>query len=187
MGGKIDTFAVGRTGRLGAATPHASVTPLPFGFAFDPRNRLVVSTVSSLTAAGDTGVYDVSSSGGLTLVDTQSSRGAGPCWVAITNDGRYAFVSNTGGGVEAVVTRYALGLDGKLGFLGLTQPLPGEFARTDLTLSDDSRFLYVLAPDNTSLPMSHIDQYRVGADGSLELIGATPSNLPAGLSGLDGR
>ena len=47
VGGKIDTFTVGRTGRLGEAIPHASVTPLPFGFAFDPRNRLVVSTVTS--------------------------------------------------------------------------------------------------------------------------------------------
>jgi 6-phosphogluconolactonase (cycloisomerase 2 family) len=188
----IDTFALKADGTPNPAVPRATIassSALPFGFAFDPKNRLVVSQVKSLTEFGDTSTYGVDpESGKLTPIDTESSQGGAPCWVEITKDGRYVFVVNaaaTAAPGGPTVTRYGLGSAGSLDFLGLTQPDQGEFARTDEALSRDSRYLYVLAPSVFGKGTSHIDQYRVKKNGNLKLIQATPSTLPPSLSGLD--
>jgi 6-phosphogluconolactonase (cycloisomerase 2 family) len=187
----IDTFVLKADGTPDPTVPRSSFTsstPLPFGFAFDPKNRLVVSEVKSLTEFGTTSTYGVDpSSGELTPIDTQSSQGGAPCWVEITKDGRYVFVSNaaaTAAPGGPTVTRFGLDKDGTLEFLGLEPPDQGEFARTDEALSRDSRYLYVLAPSVFGAGTSHIDQYRVKG-GNLKLIDATPSTLPSSLSGLD--
>ena len=184
----LDTFVLDSSDKPLTATAFPSSTPLPFGFAFDLRNRLVVSQLSNpMTLQGHTSTYDVSSSGGLAANDTKSSNGTAPCWVAITKNGRYVFVVNTGGGTPATVARYRLENSGALTFLGLTAPNGNEFARTDEVLSRDSKYLYVLAPSVKNGNTSHIDEYRVGSGGTLTLIGATPSTLAVGASGLDGR
>jgi 6-phosphogluconolactonase (cycloisomerase 2 family) len=188
----IDTFVLKADGTPNTAVPRATIassSPLPFGFAFDPKNRLVLSQVKSLTEFGDTSTYGVDpKSGKLTPIDTESSQSGAPCWVEITNDGRYVFVVNaaaTEAGGTPTVTRYGLGSGGSLNFLGLTQPDQGEFVRTDDALSRDSRYLYVLAPSVIDAGTSHIDQYRVTKSGNLKLIRATPSTLPPSVSGLD--
>ncbi len=184
----IDTFVLTADDKPLAAVAHPSSTPLPFGFAFDPRNRLVVSQLTDpMTLKGDTAVYDVSSSGAISDNNAQPSQGVAPCWVAITKDGRFVFVVNTGGGAPATIARYRLQDDGTLTPLGLTQPNGQEFARTDEVLSRDDKFLYVLSPSVIKGDTSKIDEYRVGSLGNLSLIGSTPSNLPIGMSGLDGR
>jgi 6-phosphogluconolactonase (cycloisomerase 2 family) len=189
---KIDTFVLKADGTPNPAVPPASYpssSPLPFGFAFDPRNRLVVSEVVSLTEFGNTSTYGVHPrSGELTAIDTTSSRGAAPCWVEITKDGRYVFVVNASA-TEApggpTITRFGLKRGGMLDFLGLQPEVQGEFARTDEALSRDSRFLYVLAPSIFDAGTSHIDEYRVRKNGKLKLLGSTPSTMPPGASGLD--
>jgi 6-phosphogluconolactonase (cycloisomerase 2 family) len=184
----LDTFVLNSSDKPLTATAFPSSTPLPFGFAFDLRNRLVVSQLTNPMATGDTAVYDVSSSGSLAANNTQASQGAAPCWVAITKNGRYVFVVNTGGGgPPATVTRYRLENSGTLTFLGLTPENGNEFARTDTVLSRDSKYLYVLAPSVINGNTSKIDEYRVGSNGGLTSIGATPSTLAVGASGLDGR
>ena len=106
----------------------------------------------------------------------------------ITKDGRYVFVVNaaaTDAPGGPTITRFGLRRGGRLDFLGLKPPDQGEFARTDEALSGDSRYLYVLAPSIFDAGTSHIDQYRVKKNGGLKFIGATPSALPPGVSGLD--
>jgi 6-phosphogluconolactonase len=188
----IDTFVLKADGTPDPAVPRVTSpasSPLPFGFAFDPKNRLVVSEVKSLTEFGDTSTYGVDpKTGKLTPIDTEGSQSGAPCWVEVTKDGRYVFVVNaaaTDAGGTPTVTTYGLDSAGSLDFMGLTQPDQGEFARTDEALSRDSRYLYVLAPSVFGKGTSHIDQYRVKKNGGLTLIRATPSTLPPGLSGLD--
>jgi 6-phosphogluconolactonase (cycloisomerase 2 family) len=120
----------------------------------------------------------------LTPIDTETSAGQAPCWVVVTRDGRYAFTVNTGGGAPATIARYRIESNGALTLIGSTPPNGAEFARTDAALSRFSRYMYVLVPSIFAGSTSHIDEYRVGDDGSLTLIGATPSTLPAGVSGL---
>jgi 6-phosphogluconolactonase len=191
--GTIDTFVVGSDGKAGPAVSHPSSDGFPFGFAFDGKGHLIVSNVHdpvTPTAIGSVSTYAVSSSGGLTPIDTKSSGGTLPCWIAVTGDSAYAYVVNTGAGQPATVNGFALGASGSLTPLSTgAAPVTGDFVRTDVTLSRDSKYLYVLAPTLGPGSPSHIDEYRRGADGSLTLIGQTAAGagLGAGASGLDAR
>jgi 6-phosphogluconolactonase (cycloisomerase 2 family) len=177
----LNTFVVRPNGTPGPAKAYNATTAGPFAFAFDPRrNHLVVTQVANFTAS-----YRVTSKGVVTQIDTKSSHGNAPCWIAITGNGRYAYVVNTGAipGMPPSVARYALGLRGKLTFLGITPNPLGERFKTDDALSPDSKYLYVLAPGLTAAT-SHIDVYKLGKNGSLKLVSHTPSTLAAGLSGI---
>lgn len=195
--GSIDTFKLNKRKRPGEAKPHTPTTPLPFGFAFDNHNNLVMSQVSfppELGMNGSTATYDLNTrTGNLTPIETESAEGVAPCWVVVTNDGRYTFVVNTGGGApDATIAGYRLSNSGALTFLGLTPENNAngdEFARTDEALSRDSKYLYVLAPSVGPGSPSHIDQYRLGAKGGMTLIGSTPAgaNLGVGATGLAAR
>ena len=186
----IDTFVVHANGKPSSAIVHDASSPFPFGFAYSPKNQLVISQVVSLTmpGAGQTGTYRVSSSGGLTSIDTKPSSGTAPCWVAITGNGKYVFVVNTGGGAPggSTVTRYALASNGHLTVLGVDSETSSEFVKTDTVLSGDSKYLYVLNPSVMAGNTSRIDEYKVSATGGLHLIGDTPSTLAVGASGLAG-
>lgn len=184
----IDTFVVHANGTPGLVKGHDSTSPLPFGFAFDPRNnRLVISQLDSLITNGSAATYRVSGAGSVTPIDTEATDGPAPCWVAIPSNGRHAYVVNAGGGAPggASVAQYKLSPSGKLKLLGNTPNL-GEFGKTDPALSRDDRFLYVLVP-GVLQATSRIDEYKVQGNGRLKLIGETPGELPGGVSGLAAR
>jgi 6-phosphogluconolactonase len=185
----IDTFHVNASGVAGAATAYNATTPFPFGFAFSPSGKLIMSQVTSLSVpgAGDTASYTVSGSGALTPIATAATKGTAPCWVTITPNGKFAYVVNTGGGAPtgAFTSEYKLSPGGGLTLLGNTAVRPNEFALTDETLSSDSRYLYVLST-GANPATHHIDEYKVGANGILTFIGQTPALPVPGASGLAG-
>jgi 6-phosphogluconolactonase len=191
--GGIDTFVLNSNNRPGQAVANAPTTPLPFGFAVDRYNNLVMSQVSAppeLAMPGNTATYDINTqTGQLTPIETVTSDGVAPCWVVITRDGRYAFVVNTGGGAPpATVARYGLTPAGDLTSLGITgenNANGDQFARTDEVLSRNGRYLFVLNPGIMG-NVSQIDIYRVSG-GNLTLVGNTTPNGPAGMSGLATR
>jgi 6-phosphogluconolactonase len=189
--GAIDTFVVGNDGKAGPAVAHPSSDTFPFGFSFDNKNHLIVSNLHdpSGTVIGSVSTYDVSASGDVTPIDTKSSEGVLPCWIATTNNGRFTYAVNTGAGLPATVKGFALSPKGELTPLGPPTGT-GEFARTDATFSRDSKYLYVLSPQVAPpFGASHIDEYSVGNDGNLTLIGSTPAgaNLGIGATGLAAR
>jgi len=191
--GSIDTFLLNSKNRPGQAIANAPTTPLPFGFAVDRYNNLVMSQVSAppeLAMPGNTATYDINTqTGQLTPIETVTADGVAPCWVVITRDGRYAFVVNTGGGApDATVARYGLTSAGDLTLLGITgenNANGNQFARTDEVLSRNGRYLFVLNPGIMG-NISQIDIYRVSG-GNLTLVGNTTPNGPAGMSGLATR
>jgi len=192
----IDTIAIKSNGKPGKETTHDSTQPYPFGFAFDPRNHLVMSQVTGLSGSpdGTTATFKIGAGGSsLKPISTAATNGFAPCWVVVTGNGRHAFVVNTGGPAPsgATVTQFNLYPTGKLTRTGVTTPQSSEFALTDEALSSSSRYLYVLSPAESGGrapgPNGHIDEFRVGSDGSLTLIGATPSTPGPGLSGLVAR
>lgn len=192
--GRIDTFVVGTDGKAGPAVSHPSSQPFPFGFEFDNRGHLVVTNIidptPGATTIGGVATYNVSDAGVVTPLDAKPAGGILPCWVVVTNDGRYVYVVNTGAGQPAPVTYFSLS---KSGVLTPRTPaaasLPGEFARTDAALSRDSKFLYVLSPSVGPGAPSRIDGYRLAANGSMKLVGSTPAgaNLGKGATGLAAR
>jgi 6-phosphogluconolactonase len=187
--GAIDTFVIGPHGQAGPAVSHHTSDGFPFGFDIDGKDRLVLSQIHSPDglSIGSVSTYQLDNNGNVTPIDTKSSGGLLPCWVAVTNDNQTAYVVNTGAGHPAPVNGFALGNHGALTPLSpAAGSTAGEFARTDIALSRDSKYAYVLAPSVGPGAPSHIDEYSVNKDGSLTLIGATAAgaNLGVGASGV---
>jgi 6-phosphogluconolactonase len=190
---ELDTFVVGAGGAAGPASETPSTSTLPFGFAFDKQDHLVLTQAVSMTMPGNTATYSLSTStGALTPIDTVGSNGAAPCWAAVIPGQRFAFVVNTGGGAPsgATVTTYSLSSSGALTVVGVTPPISGEFLKTDEYVTRDGRYLYVIGHQGSpteGATNSYIDEYKIATNGMLKFIGATPSaGLAVGLDGLAG-
>jgi 6-phosphogluconolactonase (cycloisomerase 2 family) len=213
--GVIDVFSVDWHGAAGPAVGHQAPTPNPFGFSFAGQNNLLVSDAGfvatpSGSAAnpsdsppnpadpsqffGSAASFKLSPSGGLTFKGDFPSGGRAACWLVVTKDNRYAFVTNTlaapagsaagiGSG-QGVVAAYAISPHGRLTLLGQTNASPGGFPG-DEALSSDSKYLYVLNPAVIIPGPSHIDVYRIGSGGSLTPIQhVADAILPNSVSGL---
>jgi 6-phosphogluconolactonase len=165
----------------GEARVQSSNGTTPFGFAFGKRGHLLVSEAfGGAPDASAVSSYDLEEDGGLTTVSASvATTETAACWVAVTPDGRYAYVTNTGSGT---LSGYAVGFDGTLELLdadgrtGVTGDGP-----IDLVITDSGRFLYTLNSGSNT-----ITGFRVGADGALTpLRGAL--GVPAGANGLAAR
>ena len=179
--GVIDSYPVGRDGRLGPAVVTTSAGATPFGFAFDRRGRLFVSEAfGGAPGASALSSYAPLRGGGLGLVSgSVATRQTAACWVAVTGDGRFAYAGNTG---SNSVTGYAIAPSGAVSRLdesGVTATTGR--TTTDLALSRASRYLYAHNATDGSL-----SGFRVRSDGGLTPIGTTPG-LPASAVGLVAR
>lgn len=172
----IDTFHVDEDGVAGPAVTTASHGSTPFGFAFDKRGHAIVSeagvnAVSSYVVAHNGGLQVVTGS----LVDgTQQA----PCWIAVSEDGRYAYATNAHSGT---ITGFKVGHDGSLTLLdsNAITATPGG-APLDMAFSDGDKFLYV----NNGAGVFNV--FRTHEDGSLSNLGNMGA-FPAGAAGIAAR
>jgi 6-phosphogluconolactonase (cycloisomerase 2 family) len=67
--------------------------PLLLGAAFNPNHRIIYA---GLTAVNEVGVFTYDPSGQLTFAGTVPVQGAGPCWAAVSADGRFLYTGDTG-------------------------------------------------------------------------------------------
>lgn len=176
----IDTYVVQDDGTLDGPKPQPSAGQTPFGFLFDRRGHLLVSDAFGGAAGeGTASSYNVSSDGTLHVITGAVKNGqAAPCWIVVTRDNRYVYVSNT---ASNNLSAYLLDHDGSLGLIG-----DGAAANTgpgpaDMALDRDSRFLYVL-----NGAAGTVQGYRVRRNGSLDDIG-TFASLPLSSTGLAAR
>ena len=103
------------------------------------------------------------------------------CWVVVTPNGRFAYVTNTGSGS---ISGYAIDFDGSIELLdadGRTAVTGDGSAPIDLALTDNGRFLYSLNSGANT-----IGAFRVQSDGSLTRLPFT-GGLPSGANGLAAR
>lgn len=170
---QIDTYTVGKNGRLTGPFVHPSAGPVPFGFALDNQNTVLVSEAGP---GGGASSYRIGDAGSLTPVSPNVVTGqAAACWVEITNNGQYGYVVNANTGN---ISGFAIGPDGSASLLnadGVTAVTGGN--PTDIALSINSQFLYVLVTANRS-----IARFAIAADGSLEPLSQV--GTPSGLAGL---
>jgi 6-phosphogluconolactonase (cycloisomerase 2 family) len=176
---QIVTFSVDDDGIAGPAQAQGSAGQTPFGFAFDPRGRLIVSeafggaagqgALSSYALKRDGSVVAISA----VVADTQTA----PCWVVVTESGRYAYTTNAG---SDSISSYRIDRDGSLMLLAAVAGQTGA-GPIDLALSDDSDFLYALNSRDGS-----ISAFKVGGHGALIAIPGA-SGLPSGTNGLAAR
>ncbi len=130
----------------------------------------------SEAASGSAPSYTLDATGALTLVSgaVATHQGA-PCWLVVTQDGRFAYTANARSGT---ISGLAVGADAALSLLdadGVTARV--SLGNIDLALTEDSRYLYQLNGAGT------IAAFRVEQDGHLTVVGSV-GGLPPGAVGL---
>jgi 6-phosphogluconolactonase len=172
----IDSFSVGRDGRLTAAagSPFAAQGPGPFGSEFRPTDssQLFVSNAHGGAGNGTVSAFSVAADGALSSIGASpfADLQTAPCWVEITHDGEFLFTVNTASGS---ISRYSIAPDGTLTLLGSTQVgTQSGVGAVDARLSTDGHTLYV---DESSV--AALGEFDVHG-GQLTELGS--ASLPAG-------
>lgn len=177
---RVLTFAVDGDGLLSQARIQNSPAPTPFGFAFGRGDQLLVSEAAGGAAGASTlSSYRLDADASVDIVSPAVASGqSAACWVVVTRDGRYAYVSNT---ASANLSTYALGNGAASLATAVAATTGAGSSPTDMALDRNSRYLYVL--NNTT-----IGAFRVGANGALTRIEDQPlSGVPAFATGLVAR
>ena len=163
---RLETFAIANDGSLGnpVITPAAGSTP--FGFDFTTRGEVVVSEA----ATGSASSYVANADGSLSVVSAAApTLQRAPCWLIVSNSGRFAYTANAG---SATVTGFAIDAHGALTRLtdtGLSGDLGAGSQPLDLDMSRNGNFLYVFKNGTGT-----IGAFSVGGDGSLTPLPDTP-------------
>ena len=173
---RVDTYVVGPSGLLDGPFVHASAGPVPFGFAVDKRNTLLVSEAG---AGGGASSYRIGDAGSLDAISGMVMTGQrAACWTVVTKNGRFGYVTNAGTGN---ISGFAIGADGSASLLdadGVTAVTGGN--PTDAAISHDGKYLYARVAATNRIAI-----FRIGADGSLSALPAL-DGTPVGLAGLAG-
>lgn len=164
--GQIDAFTVAKSGSASGPITFATGAVGPYAVTFNQQGAAIVADAGIGAASS----YTVSGSGTLTPISTQiPDFHAAPCWITITDNGKYAYTANAHDGT---ISSYSVSPDGSLTLLQAVAAGPIAVPVLDLALSNNSHFLY--AADAGS-----IVAYSVSTDGSLAPLPAG-SGLPAG-------
>lgn len=181
----IDVYQVKEDGLTEGPITYHSIGETPFGFVFDQKDRMIITEADEgIPNASSVSLYELGYHGGLHItsssVPTYQTAG---CWIALTNDGRLAFISNT---ISNTITALEI-IDDQIRIVqdnGIAAKTGEKSFPIDLALSQDSRFLYVL-----NAGLGTIGTYEVQLNGDLRPI-ETPSELSeylpanAGVQGL---
>jgi 6-phosphogluconolactonase len=173
----IDSFAVGRDGRLtpAAGSPFEAQGAGPFGSEFSPANPgdLFVSNAHGGPGAGSVSAFAVAGDGTLASIGASpfADLQTAPCWVEISHDGRYLFTSNTASGS---ISRYAIAPDGSLELLGSTTLSTPSAGPTDARLAPDGATLWVVEAGPHAVAALAVE------GGALAELSSSPTALPAG-------
>jgi hypothetical protein len=179
----ISTYTVGADGVAKGPQANSSTGTGPFGFTFTKTGRLLTSeNFGGAPLQGAAAAYDVNSDGTLQPVGPSVRNGrSDTCWIVLTDDQRFAYATNA---MTNDISSYTADPQGNLTLLksvaAAADELPAPFViPADLTLSRDSRFLYV-----RNVQDGDLRAFAIGSDGSLTLVQALPRALPNGAIGV---
>jgi 6-phosphogluconolactonase (cycloisomerase 2 family) len=175
----ISSYAIDERGYAEGPTTIRSAGQTPYGFGFTPDGSLIVTEAfGGKIGAASASSYAVTGGGELTLVSgSVGDNRSEVCWAAVTNDGRFVFVTNFGDGT---VSSYEIGSDGSL---TLREPVAGatrqgEKGIRDEAISRDGQYLYAIDAD-----AHKVFGWAVGTGGQLTPVGEV-DGLPATVAGL---
>ena len=144
----IDLYRVAHDGSLTGPTRVPSVGVYPFGMAFthrDSRPELIVDDALGPGVPPGTGAVTAYrfAQGELHLANGPvPDHQVAPCWMVITNDGRFAYTSHAD---SHAISVYRIHPDGTISLLdpdGVTGTTPADTFPLEEGLSRNSRFLY---------------------------------------------
>jgi 6-phosphogluconolactonase len=178
-GNRLNTYTINEDGLPSPPIDNPSSGMTPFGFAFNNADTLVVSEAfggaANQSAASS---YDAAEDGTLSVISgSVPNSQTASCWVVIPNNGKTAFVSNTGSGT--ISSYHINAVDGSLALLNASAADTGMgSAPVDMDLSVNSKLLFVLLGGSQS-----VASFRVWRNGNLTLID-TAGGLPLGAQGI---
>jgi 6-phosphogluconolactonase (cycloisomerase 2 family) len=175
----LSSYAIDDAGYAAGPSTIKSTGKTPYGFDFTADGTMIVTEAFGGEAgAAAASSYAITAAGTLTPVsgsvrDTRSE----VCWAAVTNDGRFAYVTNFGDGT---ISSYEIGSDGAL---ALRNPVAGSTQTNqkgirDEAITRDGRYLYAIDADAQTL-----FGWTVAGDGELAPIGSF-TDLPETVAGL---
>jgi 6-phosphogluconolactonase (cycloisomerase 2 family) len=173
----ITTYAVQSDGTTAGPDAHPAAGETPFGFNFNQRGDLVVSHAGGGPGGATASSYRLDAS--LTLISgpvatTQSAA----CWIAISQNGAFAFTTNTGSGT---ISSLSIGAGGSLALVDAVAGITGAgSAPQDAAFTPGGQFLYVR--NN----VGNVGVFSVQARGGLTHVGDF-GPLPAGANGIAAR
>lgn len=178
----IDTFTVGRDGLPSKARPNPSYGQRPFAAVFRKNGiMIVVESHNPFPHQAAASSYKVNSVTGDIDVITGSERNGqtDSCWVLLSKDQRYAYTANFASGT---ISSFRFQPNGIVGLIDGTAAVLGDTSEpTDIRLSEDGRFFYVLLRGT-----GKVAAFRVEENASLTPLNTVSGGLPAntGASGL---
>ena len=168
----LDVYEV-VNGIAGAPVTHASEAATPFGFAFDRHNHAIVSE-----ASGSVSSYQIEGSEFNVVSSAVGNTQAAACWIAISNNDKFAYTNNAGSGT---ISSYQIGADGSLTLLDATAGVTGPGSTPlDMAFSNNGAYLYTLASGAHTIVI-----FQFASDGSLSNLGSV--DVPVGVVGLAAR
>ena len=175
----ISTYTIDEDGYATGPTTIKSSGKTSYGFGFTADGAMIVTEAFGGTVgAAAASSYSITDPGKLapvsgSVADTRSE----VCWAAVTNDGRFAYVTNFGDGT---ISSYTIASDGVLqlrdAVAGSTRL--GEKGIRDEAITRDGSYLYAIDADAQKL-----FGWTVQSNGTLVLIGAF-EGVPATVAGL---
>ncbi len=178
----IDIYAVDDDGVAGAPTSLPSAGTTPFGFDFSKRGLIFVSEANGGTeSASYVSVYKLDCDGNLTTIAARvRTEETAACWVVVTDNGRFAYTTNT---MSGTISGFTIAADGNITLLesdGQSGQTGDGSGPIDLALDRLSLHLYSLNGGDGS-----ISAFRVASDGELIVLAdGGITGLPAGANGL---
>lgn len=178
----VTTYLVDKRGRAGSPCSQASVGTTPFGFAFGKHGQLFVSEAfGGAPGASTVTSYSLTDEGMLEVLDPAvPTTETAACWVAVSKNGDFAYVTNTG---DDTVSGFAIKRNGNLRLLdrdGVTA-VTGD-GPIDMDFSRNGRNLYTLNTGDGTVSAFR----RTGGKGALDML-PNVGGLPTSSNGLAAR
>lgn len=174
----IDTYLVGNNGAAGPPIVQAAPGDTPFGFGFSRDGYLIVSDAfAGVPNGGELASFIVRQDGELQVITpAASTHQTAPCWVVITNSGKFTYTTNTASGnVSGFRINRFTGQLIPLDADGITVDTGGaESVPIDEALSRDSRYLYVLNSGFQQILGFRINPFNGRLEKVAELDGVPP-------------
>lgn len=172
----IATFNVNNDGSVGNGNFNKSVGNTPFGFAFARDQFLIVSNAEMGGANAGSGTsYYIGNNGKVNDINgARPNYQSAPCWVATTQYGRFAYMTNTA--TNNISSFYVAPWGGL--YLIESEAAKSGMGPLDIVVSSNNYYVYALNSGSHS-----ITSYQRQLFGKLAYMGSN-GDLPAGATGL---
>ncbi len=177
----IDTYVINPNGTASGPNVQPSAGNTPFGFEFDNKGHLIVSDAyGGNSGAGAMSSYNVGMGGIILITGPVFNQQTAPCWVVVTNDGRYTYTTNTG---TSNISGYNVNPDGSITLFddgGNTGSTGEGSSPIDMAINNNSEYLYALSGGTHTISVFRINR-KTGGLTSVQTVTGLPDHA-AGLA-----